>query len=347
MPASGARCAGRSVALDSLVNIDFTSASTGVALVSPAAAVCPSHLAVTTDAGSSWRGEGGTLPDPEVFGSLATMSFSSLTAGFLVSAGRVEVTADGGRTWRRALAGRYVDAVAAEGRSVWLVDSRCLPGETAPRCGAELESTTPSWRRVTALGRAPRGLENYGTEVMVRLSSTSGAIALGQAGPDQLFIATTGGATRTARWVAVTPCADGYAPVSFARSPGGRVFLVCIGGSVYGRIPKSLELSRDGGRRWRTVAIDRGLEHGARSPVPAATLHTVTAASASRLVLVENTGVWVSTDSGRTWTRVPALSVRGGDALATVSFGSPDDGYVLVPGQGLWRTTDLRSWSRV
>jgi photosystem II stability/assembly factor-like uncharacterized protein len=315
-----------------IVDVEFSSRTLGFGLVSPGSGMCPSRLAVSRDGGATWAPMGVRVPGAGDFGPLATMSFSSATSGWIAGSGRVEVTVDGGRSWRRPLARLHVGAVAPDGGSIDALVSRCIPGHLGPRCGYRLVSATEDWRHIrTVLAGLPAELANYGTEQMVALPGSGVAIALGQAGPDVLWI------VRGDTVTTVSPCAGGETPDRFARAPDGTIDLLCIGGTTGGAVPKSLSVSHDG-VSWRPVS---------GQAAPSGVLTGMAAPSASAVVLVEKYGLWVSRDGGRHWAKVAGSPFGGNQSLASLSAVSPENGWLLLPGAGLWRTHDLVHWAKV
>ena len=91
-------------------------------------------LAATTDAGNHWRTEGVALPS-DLWGPGDDMAFVSKRIGFVVGAGRLVVTIDGGRHWKLVDLGGEVASMSLVGSSLWAVVIGCMPNAPdTPHC---------------------------------------------------------------------------------------------------------------------------------------------------------------------------------------------------------------------
>jgi photosystem II stability/assembly factor-like uncharacterized protein len=340
-PATRAGACSARVSGSALSSITFFGASSGVGVWSNRPR-CGARLALTTDAGKTWRITGARLPGPAAAFSVAVdMAFLGPRLGWVAGGGTLDVTRDGGAHWAEAYLGGKVLRIRAFGASLWAFVAPCAADPA--RCRYQLDAialTGHTWHKV---GRLPAALGNYGPLVVTRLSADRALVAMGQVSSTPAYLTTDGGRT----WAPVNACAPhAYSPIALAATGPRDGWVLCLGSAAAGRSAKSLLQSTDGGRRWHVIAEDRSLVSGSQ-PVPTDDGDVLAVPSDKSLWFAGADSLWGSSDGGRRWSRVAAASLGGAGGFAVFSFSSLTDGWLLVPGVGLWRTTDGRQWRRL
>jgi hypothetical protein len=334
-------------------------------------------LAVSGDGGVSWRVADPSLPVTFP----AQFEFSDSVHGYLwggppSSSGVVSlwVTADGGRTWSRAGIGPVVSDVSAIGPDVWAVVGTCPIRSTAgPSCPVEVEVSTDNGQTWSAAGAAPLS-ENADVSVsdenlelaritrarayVLSFAPRTGSTGIG----GSLVYTADGGQTWSSR---PDPC-----PAYFdfgeqiAASGTNDLWMICASQASAGSQAKALYRSRDGGLDWALSAaanapvLSGGKVLGAAGGLPTAGYVTPYALGHENLAVLtssdawlfpDRSGVFATTDGGRTWHVVPGLAKTGLVAGGTgnVVFVDATHGWVCVSGSGLWRTTDGTNWQRL
>jgi photosystem II stability/assembly factor-like uncharacterized protein len=120
-----------------------------------------------------------------------------------------------------------------------------------------------------------------------------------------------------------------------------------VGGAAAGSSAKSLTRSTDGGLTWRVVAEDRTLMANARRPVPTEEGAVLAVPSSKTMWFAGVNSLWGSSDGGRRWSRHPNVDASGAGAFAVFWFLTPAEGWLLLPGSGLWQTRDGRRWRQL
>lgn len=336
-------------------------------------------LAQSTDAGSSWQVVNGNLP----IASPAQLDFTDSSHGYLWGgrpsldgAAPLWVSADGGATWAEAPLGPVVSDVVAIRSDVWAVVGSCFIGTSSSvgDCPVRVEVSSDYGRTWATTASAPGinestapTLSDQSTE-LARVShahayvlsfrlNSPGTGATGQ-------IAYTPDAGRT--WeTRPDPCPSYFDfGEQIAASSTDDLWLVCASQGSAGAQGKALYRSTDGGRSWTLTAAANAqvltsnvsLPAGGGLPVggylaPYSLGHENMAilSSTTALLFPARSGVFETTDGGRTWHPVPSLALAGssGAATGTVVFSDATHGWVSSLGVGLWRTTDGDTWTQV
>jgi hypothetical protein len=370
----GALAVGTPVPLANLADVVFINDNRGFGLAFHGASTV---LAVTDDAGSSWRVVDAALPADLP----AQLEFADATHGYLwggspSAQGTVAlwVTADGGRRWEQAPVGPVVSDVSTIGSNVWAVVGTCPISSlaVAATCSATVQVSTDNGATWQATPFAPPVSEQPGLSVadqdleLARITrqrayvlsfapaSSAGATALGTLGytPD-------GGATWVTR---PDPCPmyfdDGQ---ELAASGTNDLWMVCASQPSGGSQAKALFRSNDGGEHWSLAAAANApvlsgnvsLPAGGDLPVdgyvsPYSLGHRNLAVLTpdTAWLFPDRSGVFATTDGGRTWKTVSGLSRAGlvGGGSGNIVFVDDDHGWVCEVGAGLWRTTDGVHW---
>jgi len=271
---------------------------------------------------------------------------------------------DGGQSWTAARQPGVVLAVAAIGRSAWLLLADCRrPAGTCSLALAESADGGRTWApapagppgaTVRAAGGRP-ALQVAGQTWLLRTGRSSGYVLSGPAGDDAPMWFTADAGTAWSR--RQVPCGRiGAVSATLAAAPGGALLAVCAGQPGAGFQAKSAARSANGGRSWTVhvpcpppaIVCHRGL------PLDFGYLGQAAAVSARTLFLAgERSSLLVSTDGGARWQAVRPLVGDTSGGTSQVIFVSRRDGFVLGndPRNGelptIWRTTDggVR-WSR-
>ncbi len=373
----GSLATGTPVPLANLADVVFISDTRGFGLAFHGASTV---LAVTDDAGNTWRVVDDALPaDLPAQLEFADSSHGYLWGGTPSAQGTVPlwVTSDGGRTWVPAPVGPVVSDVSAIGSDVWaVVGTRpisSLPVTAAYPATVEISTNNgTTWQPTAAV---PPVSEEPGLSVadqdleLARITPSrayvlsfaparsAGATSLGQLGytPD-------GGQTWQSR---TDPC-----PVYFgvgqeiAASGTADLWMVCASEPSSGAQAKALYRSSDGGLNWTLTAAANAPVLSGNVSLPAAgglpvggyvspyslgheNLAVLTAGSA--WLFPDRSGVFATTDGGRTWSAVSGLSKAGlvGGESGNIVFVDADHGWVCEVGAGLWRTTDGVHWQHL
>jgi photosystem II stability/assembly factor-like uncharacterized protein len=305
---------------------------------------CGARLAVTSNGGRTWRVTAGRLPGPAgYFTSTPALDFASPLLGWANGGGVLDLTRDGGTTWSRVRLGGPVQAISLSGTSLWAFVSSC-PAITPDlrTCRYHLETAMLPGRSWADAGLLPAALGGYTPIAVAGLTPRRALLALGQMSSLPAYVTTDGGAS----WTPVRACGR-YSPNAVAATSPSVAWILCLGGVAAGSSAKSLARTSDGGQHWQIMAEDPSLMPGAPRPFPVDPGGALAAPSPSVLWFAGVNALWGSTNAGRTWHRAPAASTGGAGGLASFSFVSPSRGWLLIPGTGLWQTTDGQHWRPV
>jgi photosystem II stability/assembly factor-like uncharacterized protein len=335
-------------------------------------------LAASDDGGNTWSVVDGALPaDLPAQLEFADGEHGYLWGGTPGRGGAVPlwVTADGGRTWRRAPIGPVVSDVSAIGANVWAVVGACpITSLTVPpACPATVDVSVNSgrtWRTTTA---APPVSEDPGLSVadqdleLARISELRAYVlsfAPSQAGTllGRLGYTADGGRS----WVARPDPCPRYFDVGqeIAASGTNDLWMLCASEASSGAQAKALYRSGDGGRHWALAAGanapvlsgDTDLPAGGGLPVsgylaPNSLGHENLAVLTpqSAWLFPDRAGVFATTNGGRTWSSVTSLTSSGlvGGGSGNIVFADAHHGWVCEVGAGLWRTSDGVHWQRL
>jgi hypothetical protein len=306
------------------------SPTTGVDIVTQTQTV---RLAVSTDGGKRWVTRGAALSAPAPYAGNEQIAATSL-ARVWAATGTTTLfaTSDGGMTWTsQPLRAPVLDVTVAAG-ALWALSCPPIAGEF---CGPVLErETLPAGRWVSE--RVPR-LRSDGEPDLAVLSGQAVLLmvaAYGDGGSAVLASTSDGGAhwdVRPAPASARNPC---LSYVDMAAAGPRDWWVACQSpGENAGSAFTVLMRSTNAGQSWTVVFA-----------ATSTALQAITAATPARLWLDGVNEVDVSTDAGRTWTPTgidPAGWTGSFDAL------SSNRGWFLVPGVGLWQTTDGTTWNQL
>jgi photosystem II stability/assembly factor-like uncharacterized protein len=378
--APGGRLAvGTPVPLANLSDVVFISDSRGFGLAFHGASTV---LAVTDDAGGTWRVVDDALPaDLPAQLEFADPSHGYLWGGTPSTTGAVPlwVTSDGGHTWVRAPVGPVVSDVSAIGANVWAVVGACPISSlaVAAPCPAPVEVEVSeddgaTWHPTTT---APPVSEEPGLSVtdqdleLARITLTRAYVlsfaparAAGTDAVGRLGYTPDGGLTWQKR---PDPCPPYFGlGQEIAASGTDDLWMVCASQASSGSQAKALYRSSDGGRQWTLTAAanapvlsgNRSLPAGGGLPVagyvsPDSLGHENLAVLTpdAAWLFPDRSGVYETTDGGATWSPVSGLTRTGlvGGGSGNIVFVDADHGWVCEVGAGLWRTTDAVHWQHL
>ncbi|HEY7946294.1 MAG TPA: hypothetical protein VID75_01390 [Acidimicrobiales bacterium] len=368
---------GTAVPLANLADVVFISDSRGFGLALHGE---DTVLAATADGGKSWR-----VVDDEPPAALpAQLEFADADHGYLwggapSAQGAVPlwITSDGGRSWERAPVGPVVSDVSAIGSDVWAVVGTCAlnSSSVAAACPATVEVSLDggvTWRTTPV---APPVSEEPGLSVadqdleLARItprrayvlsfapSPTAGSASLGRLG-----YTADGGQTWISR---PDPCPTYFDfGQEIAASGTNDLWMVCGSQPSTGSQAKALFRSSDGGQHWTltaaanapvlsgdvSLAATGGLPtDGYVSPLSLGHENLAVLTPQDAWLFPDRSGVFQTSDGGRTWSPVSGLARAGlvGGGTGNVVFVDADHGWVCEVGAGLWRTTDGTHWQHL
>jgi len=368
---------GALVAPSDLADVVFVGRSSGFALAIHGE---QTGLATSRDAGDTWRVVNTALPS----GYPAQLEFADLVHGYLwggapSAAGTLPlwVTADGGRSWTKAPVGPVVSDVSTAGANVWAVVGTCPITSSVPGrwCPVDVEVSFDHGSTWTPSEVPPPMSENSGVAIsdqyveLARITPTRAYVLAFEsvtegAGPSTGRLVFTGDGGRT--WQSRTdPC-----PATFgfgeqiAASATDDLWMMCASQASAGSQAKTLYRSSDGGTTWAlTAAANAPLLSGnvtlsAPGSLPVGGYVSPYSLGHDNLAVItpvrawlfpDRTGVFETTDGGRTWKLTPGLAAAGlvGGGAGNVVFVDATHGWACQAGSGLWRTSDGKSWRRL
>lgn len=134
-------------------------------------------------------------------------------------------------------------------------------------------------------------------------------------------------------------------PGFLAAASPGHWWLLCTGGAAAGSSAKALFRSLNAGRTWSVVSAITSLTAPARpGSLPYQDFITMAAAAPDRLWIVTPNTLSGSQDGGVTWTRL-LMNPQGYSGQLDLWSGAV--AWLLVPGAGLWGTSDGVSWHEI
>lgn len=298
----------------------------------------------TTDGGRAWTQ---AVPDLQPTTALTGAGPILWGAGSPADSGAVLRSADGGRTWTTAadLPGT-VTGLSASGAELWATDWSLGVGWSLYR-----HSPGAGWQRIYVLGadrlgqRSPLALDMFGaTGVMVSTSGPSQDHP-GQVAPASVTTTADGG--RSWGPDRAVPDPSLLYAASFAGPSVGWALEDDAGGQASPSV--TLLATADAGGQWLTVG---GLPRDLTRSVTGMGVELL--ASGTGLVWADQGSyaqahlvLLVTTDGGRSWRRYDlpaglnaAPAASGTAQPPTLWFSSPRAGWLLVPGAGVWSTTD-------
>lgn len=316
----------------------------------------PVRLAVTDDGGETWRAQGAVLADgssrPEQISEQALAGWRTRVFA-LIGDGAVLATSDAELTWTRQPVPRPAFQLAIRGETVWALACPTTPNRsTAPAltglrfCRPVLVRTSVRGGRWTRVSLPP--LRGVLAAKLTVVSNSTLVLGIERPGGDagELLYTLDGGR----RWHREPdPTWQGY-PCSvvgaFAAAGPDTWWTVCLGAAAAGSSTKGLLRTKDNGRTWTTVSQVTSL----LTPAPSSSTSisrgepdALAAGSSTRLWLAYQNSMGESANGGATWTNVPAVDPQGLPASFDVL--SSTHAWLVVPGEGLWRTTNGSHWA--
>jgi photosystem II stability/assembly factor-like uncharacterized protein len=334
---------------------DFETPSDGLGVFSTrSAGKCRDYVGHSTDGGVT-------------FASLVRIVRSSCTTFYfapsLVSDGRGDaflygprlyVSHDNAKTWTQNHQFGSVLDVDAVGRSVWLIESECTPGESVRSvpCSVRMFASMNGGRSWTASKVFAGGVNGMssganGQSYLDRFSRTSAYLMLapsvksGRPSVAPLWYTSDGGATWSKRDV---PCHIGAFSSVLSVDASGTLMAACASEASAGQQIKSILLSPDGGLNW-TLKTDSNIDYGY--------LGQIDLLNSEDAFLVGGRSSLLEThDGGVHWRAVQPLIGSSAGGTAQVTFFGGVHGLVLGNDDSdnenmtLWSTANAgRNWS--
>jgi photosystem II stability/assembly factor-like uncharacterized protein len=273
--------------------------------------------------------------------------------------------------------GPVVSDVSAIGADVWAVVGTCPITSSVPGrwCPVDIEVSRDNGATWAPVELQPPMSENSGVAIsdqhveLARITPTRAYVlafepATAGVGSSSGRLVFTGDGGRT--WQSRSdPC-----PASFgfgeqiAASGTDDLWMTCASQASAGSQAKALYRSADGGDTWTLAAAANAPLLSGNVTLPAAgnlpvggylspyslghdNLAVVTPDLA--WLFPDRTGVFETTDGGRTWRMAPGLATAGlvGGGTGNVVFVDATHGWACQTGSGLWRTTDGATWRRL
>jgi photosystem II stability/assembly factor-like uncharacterized protein len=335
-PAPARAACGGAVAPDHLGAVHFLTPEVGVGLTA-SGPPCPPMLAVSHDGGRHWLTEGSPFPGRGITEQLAATSTNRAWAA--VGDGPLMATTTGGDHWTVQPVPGPIVSTEISGPTLWTLG--CPHANNVSCRPALARKLLPGgvWRRLPV----PK-LESDPEPELALPSTTTALLHLRRPGASggTLVESSDGGRHWTRRpnprWLG-HPC-WGF---GFTTAGPRDWWLICLGGAAAGSSTKALLHTTDRGARWhvasQVTSLTAPLQPGA---ITRAEPDAFAAASPTRLWLATQNSLYESDDGGIRWTWVPGPNPQGSPASFDVL--SPNQAWLLAPGQGLWRTTDGRHW---
>jgi photosystem II stability/assembly factor-like uncharacterized protein len=285
-------------------------------------------LWVTHDEGLTWRRAsiGPDVVDVSAIGldAWALVRRCPATADSLTSSACavvVEVSLDGGSTWRAApveasdIVGASQVSASPPPELARITDDRAYVLTASPGAGG-----ITTWRLLFT--------EDAAASWSIRSAPCTGAYALG---------------------------------AEVAASSTGDLWLLCGGQATAGSQSKQLYRSGDGGLSWQLRASASGLGTPPpatvpQDPLPLAGYVAPFSIGHRNLAVLSRSAAWIfpsrsdllkTSDGGSSWVPVPSLASAGFDSggAGNVTFLSATQGWICEYGVGLWHTDDGTTWS--
>ena len=302
----------------------------------------PVLLAASRDGGRHWVTGGRPVPGSGDTGPMQVAAVAGLDVWVVNGAGTMLSTSDDGATWvPQPLPGPVLSAGSSGG---WLWALSCPPAGAA-QCHpvvARRALTGGSWVRASLA--VP--LSFSGDLRLTVLSGRGAAVVL--ADPSAALASTAdGGVTWSVRR---SPAANPRLcepddPGFLAAASPGHWWLLCTGGAAAGSSAKALFRSLNAGRTWSVVSAITSLTAPARpGSLPYQDFITMAAAAPDRLWIVTPNTLSGSQDGGVTWTRL-LMNPQGYSGQLDLWSGAV--AWLLVPGAGLWGTSNGVSWHEI
>ena len=301
--------------------------------------------------------DGGSRPSQVILRTTVTLAFVSTKVGFVDNGIVLVSTVDAGMHWEAVRLGDQVADVSLVGSSAWAVVVGCpLTATMTAHCPAAVDTAEvgPNGAGLWHSHRLPIDAIPGAEPTMARPSASVGLLT-GLLWPDDnknpVLVTDDGGG----RWrTAGTPCARGgwlgAGPIAAAEyTDKSGWWLLCNGGGPgMGTDLKAIEWSRDEGRVWsQLAAFTSVVPYRNQGNIPGGDAGPLVATTRLRLWFLTANYLSTSADGGRNWTTFHGIHLNGGGEIATFSFADPSHGWLAVPGVGLWRTVNGRSWRKL
>lgn len=301
----------------------------------------PVRLAITHDGGKYWLTQGSTLPSGSLGQgeSLAAISVNDIAA---VTGAGLFTTTDGGVNWSAQTLPAPVEQVAVGGDTWWALSCRQAGQHTCRPLLEHRQASAGQWVAVSL----PKVWARPEPAPLLKLPGNGELVIPASSGDGQrgtLLVSDDSGRRWTVR--ADPTWSDGPCTGASLLATAGPSdwWLLCPGGAAAGSSTKALVQSANGGASWKTVAAVRSLATPAvADQLPRADVAAFAAGSAARLWLAGYNELDESANAGVTWRSVREVNQEGLPSSFDVL--SATTAWLLVSGQGMWRTTNGADW---
>ncbi len=224
-----------------------------------------SHRFVTTkDGGSAWVVRGSLPSSPAAAEFDVQLAFTSLDRGWVLVAGSLFATTDGGTRWRSDPVGQNPLALAISGPNVMVAATDCAPAAVLCPPGTTLRIWATVGDSGAWIGSTPAPVSmTWRPDPDLVVGGRPGQAYLLSSGPGSLVATSDGGQ----HWLhGQNPCTTGVRPYpgqvptltnqpyvgadALAVTPSGEVWIICHGQPAAGNIAAGVYVSDDGGATW-------------------------------------------------------------------------------------------------
>lgn len=352
---------GAVVAAPLLSVVSFPDSASGFGLISgyenPNGSV-PVQLVTSTDGGATWHASNGLLPYadrplPNQGVVTPQLAFANTTLGFSWDQAQIDVTTDGGRTWKRvpnppgSSGTLEIGPATLVGSSLWVAYTESCEGTLG--CVFHIDSWNPTngWRKHLAQDTSVAAMTTVASTVDVLLTSPTPP---GQP-YDRNFVILQYNLKRVVGgWQQSTGTLQCPADSSFVDSMAAmsdtEILAECVGDFQAGWAARSYWLTTDAGATWTLRARDDAPPLEKVGKPPSGESGYLAAAGGRFWVAVARSTLYMSDDEGLDWQTVGVKTLSEGGTGDVVFRG--EDGWCVYHGLGLWRTSDGgATWARL
>ena len=294
---------------------------------------------VTTDGGKTWSRRGEATPGADTEQVEPSLVAAASADNVWVSRSNQRLlwhSTDGGATWVVQSAPGPVSGLAIKEGNVFALSCEEAGSECAPVLEREPVSGG-AWDRL----RLPHVESRSAPQLLV--ISPSAILVLAELvgrGPGELLVTVNGGTTWTVEPTPLGPSKVCTQDIGVTAVSATTWWLLCLGQSAAGSSTGALFHTFDGGNVWSTVHAQSNLA-APNHNLPLGDPEGFGAGFADTLWLTNQAGLEESSDGGLHWS---GGGVNTFGLQASFDVLSAHRVWMLVPGAGLWVTTDGSKW---